>query len=209
MKRGLQLNIALLAVSLLAGCASQGINEKYLTGKEKESETGLVVVSYAISGQWRNSQNAEVWFRSLDEKIKGTVNNPASAPRYLVSGERLPESAPADLVLDPANPVGGVNVLRLPAGEYEFYFFDSRNAKPLPTALIRATFQARGFFSSKFTVRPGTTTYVGRLHFHYPPEPRVTFKIVDKSSEDIQVLKREHEQLRTTPIGVAVSPFIY
>jgi hypothetical protein len=209
MKRSLQLSIVLLAVSLLVGCVASGINEKYLTGKEKESETGLVVVSYAISGQWRNSQNAEVWFRSLDEKIKGTVNNPASAPRYLISGERLPDPAPADLFIDVANPVGGVNVLRLPAGEYEFYFFDSRNAKPLPTALIRAGFQARANFKAKFTVKPGTTTYVGRLHFHYPPDVRVTFKIVDKSKEDLLVLKREHEQLRETPVEVAVPSFAY
>jgi len=185
---------------LLSGCASTGtINENYFSGDPKES--GLIVIAYANTGRPRNMLATEVHFRSMDGKVIGSIRNPTFFGRYLLSGEKLPTPRPPDLIITADDPMGGINVLRLPAGNYELYGY-SADGETYVGRLTRTIHIDSTPFSEKFTVKPGSITYVGRINFDYYPNVAPRFQTLNKAAEDIAVFKREFEQFRNAEVEV-------
>ncbi len=182
---------SIVLAALLTGCVSGGINKKYIQNTNDSQPTGTVVFTYAEYGDWRKMVQPEVHFQSIDGNITGSVGYPNVMGRYLLTNELLPIPVPSDLYVTPNNPIGGSHAIELPEGEYEFI----RISSPRLTPLTYRSGSNRQF-AAKFTVKPETVTYIGRLTFEYSSsDSMVGLKILDKYNEDASVIRGSFKSL--------------
>lgn len=96
-------------------------------------------------------------------------------------------SEPVD-ILDDGKAIGRLVVLRLPAGEYEFYTWKiiERNSYG------EMEYGPRQTFSYRFSIKPGKATYFGRLRLTFDGGTSYVSSVEDKNDVDVMVFGNKY-----------------
>ena len=108
-------------------------------------------------------------------------------------------SEPLD-ILDTGRPTGRLAFLRLPAGEYEFHAWELRERKPYG-GIEYAPKQA---FSYRFAIKPGQSTYIGRLNLHLGERDAHKVTLEDRWGDDLALLRKKAPSLGVGRIAPGV-----
>lgn len=210
-------HISILLVATLAGCAaSPDLPSNYAL--ETSQPEGLAVVSLTLSGMPMNQvASFEYRIREIPPRDENTViTRPhfSSATQHARrvgkdSGSQLVHrnltikgansQEPLDIVLD-GKPSGRLAALRLPAGEYEFHAWKLNER----TSFGELEYAPKQGFSYRFSIKPGETTYLGRLNLYLGQRNTQQIAVEDRQAEDMNLLGNKYPALRNTRVTISV-----
>jgi hypothetical protein len=194
-----------LCLLFLAGCAGGHVNRDYDRGPVEDS--GILILGYGNAGASKHWMPMRTYFQEGLAREVGFVED--STPlfyRYLKSGDLVQVPIWGDYPDD--NPVGSLQVLRLSPGKYEFFRFDAHaEGNSAGAYSVSSSIRSNRPFSIPFEIKSGSALYVGRFLYHFADDATVQLRVLDKSSEDLGVWKRDFPELASTPVEVAVLPY--
>jgi hypothetical protein len=194
-----------LCLLFLAGCAGGHVDGSYDRGPIEDS--GLLIVACGNAGASKHWMPMRTYFQDgIAQEVGYVEGSTILVYRYLKSGELVPVPIWGDYPDD--NPVGSLQVLRLAPGKYEFFRFDAyEEGNGAGGFSVSSSIRSQRPFSIPFEIKSGSALYIGRLLYHFTDDGTVQLHVLDKSSEDLAVWKRDFPELASTPVEVAVPHF--
>ncbi len=209
--------VSTLLVATLAGCAaSPDLPPNYAL--DPSQPEGLAVVSLTLSGMPMNQvASFEYRIREIPPRDENTVitkphfSSATQHARWVGkdSGSQLvhrnltikgPNSQePLDIVLD-GKPSGRLAALRLPEGDYEFHAWKLNER----TSYGELEYAPKQGFSYRFSIKPGETTYLGRLNLYLGQRNVQQTAVEDRQTEDMNLLGNKYPALRTARVTTSV-----
>lgn len=200
--------ISALLVATLAGCAAApDLPSNYLL-KTSQPE-GLAVISLTLSGMPLSQINSfEYRIRAVPPRGEQTLT---TRPHYgsatqharqvgkndegqplaralVVKG--LDSVEPLDILVA-GKPNGRLATLPLPAGEYEVHAWKLKERTPYG----ELEYAPRQAFSYRFSVKPGTASYLGRLHLQLDGQKMQTLALEDRRDADLAAFRSKYPAL--------------
>lgn len=194
--------IALLALGVV-GCA--GTTD--LAGGMEARNEGLAIASFTLTGKALDEySDFEFRFRLVQDNTQPVVTKrhfdsatqharltTRSDDRDLLDGRVVVKGSHSSEALDineNGSSKGRLAILRLPAGEYEFFAWRLRRAG----ALGSTEYGPPQNFSHRFTVAPGSATYLGQLDLRMDSKSAAV-AVSDRRGRDFALIQQKMPSL--------------
>lgn len=207
---------ALLAIGIAGCAAAPDLPATYVL--DANQPEGLAIVSLTLTGKPldkvadfkyrfrevppRGETFAKVSHRHASARqharaLRDEDKDRALARQIVIKGAGTAE--PLD-IRNAGKPAGRLATLRLPPGEYEFHAWQLRE----PGSNGETEYSPPRDFSYRFSVRPGETTYIGRLNLHLGARNTQRIAVEDQRNDDLALLEKKYPALGNRRITFAV-----